>query len=164
MASHKTGGEIDGFCAKCGLTLAHTILAMVGTKVARVKCNTCGADHALRSAPGSKPARAAGGTRGSGARESAPSRTVLSYEAQLAGKDTTRARPYKASDTYAVDDLVQHPTFGLGLIYEVRGDKMEVTFKATAKTLAHARGGGARPAYHPPAAASQAPADKPTGE
>ena len=30
------------------MTLAHTILAMVGTKIARVKCNTCGGDHVYR--------------------------------------------------------------------------------------------------------------------
>ena len=108
--------------------------------------------------------RAASGTRSARAREEKPSRTVLSFEAQLAGKDVSRARAYKASETYAADDLVQHPTFGLGLVSEVRGDKVEVTFEATAKTLVHARGGGARPAYHPPAPASDAPADKPTGE
>ena len=50
--THKVGGEVDAFCTRCRLTLAHTILAMVGTKLARVRCNTCNGDHAYRSAPG----------------------------------------------------------------------------------------------------------------
>ena len=40
MAS-KTGGEVDCFCTRCKMVLAHTILAMVGDRPARVKCNTC---------------------------------------------------------------------------------------------------------------------------
>ena len=57
-ATHKVGGEIDAFCTRCRMTLAHTIMAMMGAKVARVQCNTCRGEHAYRSEPGTsrKPA------------------------------------------------------------------------------------------------------------
>jgi hypothetical protein len=62
-----------------------------------------------------------------------------------------------------VDQVIQHPTFGLGLVTAIRGDKVDITFKSEAKTLVHGRGGGLseRPAFQPPNARSAGPADKP---
>ena len=58
MATHKVGGEVDAFCTRCKMDLAHTILAMVGTKPVRVRCNTCGGDHAFRGPPGASERKA----------------------------------------------------------------------------------------------------------
>ena len=61
MATHRVGGEVDAFCTRCKMSLAHTILAMVGTRIARVRCNTCGGDHAFRREPGSEAPRTSAG-------------------------------------------------------------------------------------------------------
>ena len=169
--NHKVGGEVDALCTRCRLSLAHTILAMVGTKIARVRCNTCGGDHAYRSAPGTtdKPSAAArasaSGTRAPKAsRASAEEKIIISFEEQLAGKDVANAPRYSPKDTYKVEQVVQHPTFGLGLVTAVRGDKVDITFKSETKTLVHGRGGGApteRPAFSPPSSKATGPADKP---
>ena len=161
--NHKVGGEVDAFCTRCRLSLAHTILAMVGTKLARVRCNTCGGDHAYRSAPGTtdKPST----PRASKAsRPTAEEKIIISFEEQLAGKDIANAPRYSPKDTYKVEQVVQHPTFGLGLVTAVRGDKVDITFKSETKTLVHGRGGGApteRPAFSPPSSKATGPADKP---
>jgi hypothetical protein len=173
MATQKVGGEVDAFCTRCKLTLAHTILAMVGTKIARVRCNTCGGDHAYRSAPGTTdrptPAARSSASSASSSRTSAGSRAekaekvVISFEEQLAGKDIANAAKYSPKDTYQLDQVIQHPTFGLGLVTAVRGDKVDITFKAETKTLVHGRGGPAseRPSFSPPSARQAGPADKP---
>ena len=167
MATHKVGGEVDAFCTRCKLTLAHTILAMVGTKIARVRCNTCGGDHVYRSAPGAtdRPSSSSRGTtsRASTPRAEKPDKVVISFEEQLSGKDIANAPKYSPKDTYQVDQVIQHPTFGLGLVTAVRGDKVDITFKSDTKTLVHGRGGAPaeRPAFQPPSARSTAPADKP---
>lgn len=44
----KTGGEIDAYCTKCRLDLAHRIIAMVGDAVKKVECKTCGSHHLYR--------------------------------------------------------------------------------------------------------------------
>jgi hypothetical protein len=163
MAAHKVGGEVDAFCTRCKMTLAHTILAMVGTKVARVRCNTCNSDHSFRGAPGSSPTKAPSRARSSAA--SKEKKVVISFAERLAGKDASSARKYSAKETFAVDDLVDHPTFGLGFVVAVRQDKVDIAFKADQKTLVHGRGGGPvaeRPSFHPPSAPVQAPADKPS--
>jgi len=63
MATLKVGGEVDAVCGRCKMTLAHTILAMVGTKPVRVQCNTCGAQHGYRSEFGASTARARNAAR-----------------------------------------------------------------------------------------------------
>ncbi|MFZ5471903.1 MAG: hypothetical protein ACOZIN_20930 [Myxococcota bacterium] len=154
MATHKVGGEVDAFCTRCRLTLAHTILAMVGTKIARVRCNTCNGDHAFRAEPGASPSRAPRAPRAA--------KVVISFDQRLQGKDLSRARPYSARDTYAVDDVVNHPTFGLGIVNLVRGDKVDIAFKAAEKTLVHGRAQAtARPEFHPPQPTVDAPSDSP---
>ena len=57
----------------------------------------------------------------------------------LREKDLSRARRYSAKDRYEPDDVLQHPVFGIGLVQEVRGDKISVAFKADVKTLVHGR-------------------------
>lgn len=144
MAAHKVGGEVDAFCTRCKLQLTHTILAMVGSKIARVRCNTCGGDHAFRSTP--TRTRTPSPTRAS------HERVVISYEQQLAGKDISQAARYSPKEAYAVDQLIEHPTFGLGIVTAVREDKVDIAFKAAQKTLVHRRSEAAapRPAFHPP--------------
>jgi hypothetical protein len=169
MATHKVGGEVDALCTRCKLTLAHTILAMVGTKIARVRCNTCGGDHAYRAAPGvtdrpssSGATRAARASTGSAAPSKAE-KVIISFEEQLAGKDVANARQYSPKETFQVDQVIRHPTFGTGFVTAVRGDKVDITFRTDTKTLVHGRGGAPaeKPAFNPPTARATGPADKP---
>jgi hypothetical protein len=155
MATHKVGGEVDSFCTKCKLHLAHTVLAMVGIKIVRVRCNTCGGDHAFRSTP--SRTRAPSQTRGS------HERVVISFEQLLAGKDVAHAAKYSPKAAYGLDQIIDHPTFGLGIVSAVREDKVDVVFKADQKTLVHGRGESAapRPAFHPPTPLPYAPTDRP---
>lgn len=54
----RVGGEVDAACTKCKMLLGHTILAMVGSRIARVRCNTCQGEHNFRTS-GRRPARLA---------------------------------------------------------------------------------------------------------
>ena len=38
-----------------------------------------------------------------------------------------------------MDDVLDHPVFGIGLVQEVHGDKMKVAFKADTKLLVHGK-------------------------
>lgn len=166
MASHKVGGEVDAFCTRCKMDLAHIILAMVGTRIARVRCNTCGGDHAYRHAAGAvKPTLSAGSrvAKPRAPKASAEAKQVISFDELLAAKNTATAVDYNIKTTFAVEQVVRHPTFGLGIVQAVRGDKVDVMFRAENRTLVHGRGGApaARPAYQPPPERRKGPADKP---
>ena len=128
----RVGGEVDGFCGRCKMVLAHTVLAMVGSSIARVRCNTCGADHAYRRAPGPASSSPRVGP-------AEKTRVVLSFEAQIQARGPQTARGYTPAETFAVDDLISHPVFGLGIVRAVRRDKVDVAFKAAERTLVHGR-------------------------
>jgi hypothetical protein len=128
----KVGGEIDAFCTKCNMLLNHTVIALVGTKPIKVECLTCHGVHKYRGTEGStgpsspKPrvSRASSG------------KVVSSFDDVIKGKDISRARRYSPKETYRNDEVIDHPTFGLGYITAIRDPgKIEVTFRSSVKTL-----------------------------
>jgi hypothetical protein len=131
MKALKVGGDIDAFCTRCKMELGHTILAMVGARPVRVRCNTCQGDHNYRGTSAPTPRKASTGTREKPA--------VTSWEALLAQKDLSRARKYSVREKFEADEVLSHPVFGIGLVQEVRGDKIQVAFKADVKTLVHGK-------------------------
>ncbi|HSP20579.1 MAG TPA: hypothetical protein VLQ79_13755 [Myxococcaceae bacterium] len=152
MATQKVGGEVDASCTRCKMELAHTILAMVGPKIVRVRCNTCGGDHVYRGTQSRSRAAAAK------PRATPAERTVVAWDAQLAALDVGSAQDYRPDQHYTVDQVVRHPTFGLGIVRAVRQDKMDVAFKAAERTLVQGRGSGtARPSFVPPHRPVEAP-------
>ena len=149
MAELKVGGEVDAFCTRCKMLLAHTVLAIWAGQIKRVRCNTCMGEHAFRKAEpggsgsgstGSKPSRPHAATA---AKARAVVEETSSYEELIAGKDRSTARPFNIKQRFAIGDLVKHPTFGLGVVAATRGlDKIDVAFPGTVKTLQHNKDGG----------------------
>lgn len=138
MAAVRTGGEVDAVCTKCKMVLAHTVIAMVGSKPVRVQCNTCNGQHNYRG--GGADAKVS--TTSPAARATRAPRAVatrLSFDDLLAERKTGLARPYSPKVSFLLDEVVQHPTFGLGYVSAVRPDKVEVTFRSGSKTLIHGR-------------------------
>lgn len=138
----RVGGEIDSFCTKCNMNLAATILAMVGPKVERVKCNTCGTDRKYRGSQPLVEAQSFARKRPKKPKADgeSSSRSVSSWAARVEAKDAASAKKYDPKTAFAVDDLVDHVAFGLGIVSAVRGDKVDIAFKAFEKTLIHAKG------------------------
>ena len=134
----KVGGEVDTFCTRCDLTLAHTVHAVVGGRPVKVECNTCHSIHRFRD-PGGRAPSARAAPRGERPVRARPE--VVGFEALLAERDVSAARAYSPKATFAVDEVVDHPLFGRGFVSAVRdGGKVEVTFRSEVKLLVHARG------------------------
>jgi hypothetical protein len=138
MTKPAVGKDVDSWCTKCKLMLAHTVEAMVGTKVTRVHCNTCGSQHAFRPTP---PGKSAAGTKSAATKAREPKASPeKQYEALLRGKDPSKARTYAPSERFAAAELIKHPTFGLGFVLLVKeSNKIEVAFADGPKVLAHGR-------------------------
>ena len=147
MPTLKVGMEVDGWCTKCKLTLAHTIEAMVGGKVTRVHCNTCRTQHAYRSHPPSRATTTGAPRRTPAGRTKRPTRPAKpttpqagDYPALIHGRDASKARPYRLNEHFAAKDLIAHPTFGLGVVLLAKdSSKIEVLFADGPKTLAQGR-------------------------
>ena len=152
---------------------------MVGSTIARVRCNTCGGDHVYRGQkgvkePGRAPATSSRTTSGTSAGTTTRSRAtkaekeIISFDQLLAERDTSNAIPYGIRRTFKMNQVVSHPTFGLGFVSAVRGDKVDITFRGEVKTLIHGRGGDApadKPSFQAPNVGSgMGTADKPPAD
>ena len=138
----KVGGEVDSYCTRCELVLAHTVHALLGGRPVKVECNTCHSVHRFRDPPGTAAARAAG-SRAAGPRSDRPARerpVVVAFDELLAAHDTSAAQPYSPKKRFARGDVVDHPVFGRGFVSALKdGDKVEITFRGDVKVLIHGR-------------------------
>jgi hypothetical protein len=127
-STNKPGSNIDSWCGKCKMVLAHTIEAMVGDKPARVHCNTCKSQHAYRAnPPGSNP------------RSSAKPRATR-HQTLLNKMNSAVPKPYSPKEKYELGDVLEHAIFGRGVATAVKdGSKIEVLFESGSKTLIHER-------------------------
>lgn len=134
----KVGGEVDSFCTKCQMVLAHTVHAVMGGAPVKVECNTCHGVHRYKGARGASEPRSPGGSRT--ARPARERPAVAGFDELLASRRSP-PRPYSPKQTFAVDDLVDHAIFGLGFVSAVRdAGKVEITFRSDVKILIHGRG------------------------
>lgn len=135
----KVGGEVDAFCTKCQLTLAHTVHAVVSDRPVKVECNTCHAVHRYKGPIGAAKASRAAAPRANGVARVKP--VAVPFEELLGARNVGAAQPYSPRKMFAVDDVIDHPMFGRGFVSGVRdGGKVEITFRSDVKLLIHGRG------------------------
>ncbi len=125
-----TGGDVDSYCTKCKLNLEHVVVAMVGDKVVKVKCKTCGSIH------GFKTSRVAGsGASVKSVVASKPSvRTYAVWEKAVEAAQ----RPelvYDMARSYHQGDLIVHSVFGKGVVQKTFFKKCSVLFKDKERML-----------------------------
>ncbi len=134
------GGEIESTCTKCKAVYNHTIIAMVGGRVARVKCNTCGSEHNHRP----EKAKVEPSVRKTLVKASPAARKTRKdpeemdreeYEKLFHTKDTGKAIAYDMNGAFRIDDLIDHPTFGFGIVRSRHDSKMDVLFNMGRKLL-----------------------------
>ena len=134
------GDSIESRCTKCREVLNHTIVAMVEGKIVRVKCDTCGGMHNYRAVVAKTAA-----TKSTTARKAATPRAAKmepgvadreEWEALRPAMNVDRAITYSMVGKFRVRDLVDHSTFGLGVVKLLPGpNKMQVLFQEGKKLL-----------------------------
>ena len=133
--------NVDSWCTKCKMMLAHTIEAVVDGRITRVHCNTCGGQHTYRaSAPGTTGTR----TTQTRAARTTPTRkapAAVPYDDLLRGRDASAARAYSPAERFVPKELIRHASFGLGVVTALKdANKIEILFAEGSKTLIHRRG------------------------
>jgi hypothetical protein len=137
----KVGGEIEAYCTACKTMKTHVVIALVDGKPAKAECLACHKQHVYRANPPGTPR-----ARVAAPRPAAPSAAVPDdLDERLAGA-AAKARDYSPRQRYAIDDVVRHPSFGVGLVIALpAAQKMEVAFRAGRKLLVHERAEEAAP-------------------
>jgi hypothetical protein len=124
VENYLAGQNIDSYCGKCKLNLDHTIMAMNGEVVSKVRCKSCGSSHKFRSPLDAQKVRKPRLKRGVG--EAAT--TEIIWEAGLAeakGKECD----YSMTSKYRIGDIVNHQTFGKGIVMKLYANKCDMLFK-----------------------------------
>jgi hypothetical protein len=148
----KVGGDVEAWCTTCKTMKDHVIVALVDGKPAKVECAGCHKQHVYRANPPGTKSEGTGRTRRT-ASLAAVSAPVIAeaLEARLAGREGD-AKAYSPGTRYAVDDIVRHPSFGLGVVVSLpAATKVEIDFRGGRKLLLHDRGSAPVPALERPA-------------
>jgi len=139
MITHKAGQDIDSYCGKCKMTLAHVIVAMEGPKVVRAQCKTCYATHAYRKDPALK-AKKTTTPRASRKADAKPRFTATEFDVVMSQRNIAQARQYGIRETFEEYDVIDHKKFGLGAVTCCLPDaRIEGLFREGPKTLVHSR-------------------------
>lgn len=133
----EAGSEIDSRCLKCKDVTNHTVIAMTDGKVAKVECNVCGGRHNYRpEKPESAGTAKRKATRAASIASAKLAKTEALFEELVADRGPSEARAYSMTDIYKEGDLLDHPTFGMGVVTEtVMPDKIEVLFRQESRLL-----------------------------
>lgn len=134
------GDTIEARCTRCRDVLNHTIVAMVGERVVRVQCNTCGGQHNYYPPQAEKKSVERATTRKPASGERPRRETVpagpTEWETRTAGVDPAEALPYAMDASFRPGELVSHPAFGLGIVTAViKPNKAEILFRDGKKLL-----------------------------
>ncbi len=138
MRPLSAGSDVESICSKCG-DVWHVIVAMVGDHIAKVQCKECGAVHRHRPVTGAHnpppaPRRRASTDRGA---RPAPQSAPPPASGPAVEADAEKpVRAYAPSQTYAVRDRIEHPTFGIGVIETIAPGKITVFFASGRRVLA----------------------------
>ena len=136
------GDIVEARCTRCKAVLNHRIIAMVEDRIVRVECNTCGGAHNYHQPATKEPRTAtkksasetpATGRKTKVEKESAERREWIDMRAAA---DTTAAVAYDMGRAYRVNDLIDHPVFGIGMVKQLLPpSKMDVLFQDGTKLL-----------------------------
>jgi hypothetical protein len=137
------GKNIDAYCLKCKLVLAHVVLFEVKDAVDRVKCKTCGAEHKYRpAAPKKKDSTAVPRKKVLSAKKTTTTKTPVNdapIQWDLKSRNMQAGTPikdYSIKGCFKVRDVINHPIFGVGFVEQVASDKsVYVLFSDSVKLM-----------------------------
>jgi hypothetical protein len=136
MNALRAGSNVDAWCTKCRLVLAHTIEAVADGVIKRVQCNTCHGKHQYK-------AREPGIAKISLAIKAVAPKSkskATDFIKLLEGRDLSKAEGYHTARHFTKGDVINHATFGLGVVVDEKDvSKIEVLFETGPKILIHAR-------------------------
>lgn len=130
------------FCKKCDADRYHVVLAHTSSTSAKIKCEICSSTKAY-SLPKAqtktgKPLTGAAAKKREQSLNARKSSHKHEYE-MLMENCAGEAVNYNMKAKFSKNSKLQHPKFGLGIIKEALGDKIEVVFEDEVRTLVHNR-------------------------
>jgi hypothetical protein len=132
MKKIAAGSDVEAYCTKCKMVLAHTVVTMQGSKPRRVKCNTCSGEHNFRAEkPQSKTA-----AKKTAKAKSPSKRTRQTWSEVMQEASSKPHKAYSMAGSFAEGDWIEHNTFGLGCVQSFTPpNKITVRFTDSTRML-----------------------------
>jgi hypothetical protein len=128
---NSAGKSIESYCGKCRLNRDHTIMSMDAEVIGRVRCKTCGSMHKYRGVVDAQKVRKPRAKTNAG--ETATAEFL--WEAGLA-EAKGKERDYDMAAKYRIGDVVNHNTFGKGIVMKLYSNKCEMLFRDRERLMA----------------------------
>ena len=133
MTKTVVGSDVEAYCTKCKIVLAHAVIAMQGTKPRRVRCHTCNGEHNYRAA---KPVAKAPSKKEKTAKKTTTKKTRQSWEEVMQEASSKPHKRYSMSGSFGEGDWIEHATFGLGCVQSFTApNKITVRFADATRLL-----------------------------
>jgi hypothetical protein len=133
MIDIAAGTDVEAYCTKCKMVLAHIVVTMQGAKPRRVRCHTCGGEHNYRA---EKPVAKTAANKEKTAKKPSTRKTRQSWEEIMNEAASKPHKKYAMSGSFEEGDWIEHTKFGLGCVQTfVPPNKITVRFADTIKLL-----------------------------
>ena len=141
------GDTIEARCTRCRAVLNHTIVAMVEGQVVRVECNTCRGTHnyhavkekvekSIKASQAVKVPKLKNPSAPRASRKDPGAADREEWEALQLNQNLDKASAYTMNGRFRVGDIVDHATFGIGVVkLVIPPDKAEILFETGKKLL-----------------------------
>jgi RNase P subunit RPR2 len=128
------------FCKKCNADRYHVVLAHTTSKTAKIKCEVCGSQksYSLPKAAGSTGKAKVTRPR-AGSETARRSSHNAEYETLLNTHEKAKETSYSIKAKFKMNEKINHPKFGIGIVRDVQPEKVEVVFADEVRNLVHNR-------------------------
>jgi hypothetical protein len=124
-------------CTRCKLELSHVVVVHNQEGIVeRVKCKTCGSEHKYHPDKKRAPAKTLKKKKRTVTKEEDFAKEFEKLAEKFNEKEPLQ---YKISGLFKKDDVIDHKTFGKGIVKSVTYQKMEVAFSDGPRILACGR-------------------------
>jgi len=138
MAEVAVGKDIMAYCGKCEGGRWHVIVSMLDIKtVAKVQCNTCKGQHKFKDPTMATTAKKSTATKATKSKVKAANMSVADLWMQEMSNAARKSQPYSIRAKFSAGDIIDHTSFGPGIVQSVKDDRIEVVFRDEIKNLVH---------------------------
>ncbi len=130
------------FCKKCDCDRYHVVLAHTGLQTAKLECEVCKSKSTLKlSIKASGRTSAVTKKTSSSRKKKAPSAAAVAsqWKELLAKVNLEAKKPYSMRQNFHMDEAIEHPKFGVGVVTGVAAQQIQVVFEGGVKALVHNR-------------------------
>jgi hypothetical protein len=130
LEKNLAGKNIESYCGKCKRGRDHTIMTMEGEAIGKVRCQDCGSMHKFSDPLDVHKVRKPRAQKGGDA-----ATAELAWAAGLA-ESKGKERDYSMALRYRIGDIVNHQTFGKGIVMKLYANKCDMLFKDRERLMA----------------------------